>query len=556
MAPNPVAPPDPYLDTPFTSTTLLTLRTSKMKTMRNLSIMTGIYKQPRDTPVFCSFTGLESDEHDLTFHGGFDKAVHQYFPGHYPVWAAEYPESKGGFEIGAFGENLVSLCMNERNVCIGDVISIGGEKGALLQVSLPRQPCFKLNHRFNIKNFAPQTWKKSRTGWYYRVLREGYISAGDEILLVERKHPQWTIERVQEYLHRDKGDLPMLVELSQIEEFGAECKKAFQRLIVAAKEEEKKKEPEIWTDFVLQEKTRQTPRITSFVFQAAGKDGEGEELDPGCFVRLKLPNGLIRAYSVVSGGSHRFQLGIAHEELSRGGSRYIHEVLNVGDTLQVGKITEGVPIKGQASNHIFIAAGIGLTAFLGHFNVYDQINFNYTLHYAVRSADETPFMARLEEMGSKAVVYDKTKGDRLDVATILRDRVWNSFVYVCGPQRLIDDVVRTAQELGIGADEIHYEAFQPDTGGDPFSVEVKMPVGKGKKGRLEVGEEETLMGVLRREGWDVDSSCETGNCGTCQVKVCEGKVEHRGSALSEEDKEGGAMLSCVSRGLGHLVVEW
>jgi len=87
--------------------------------------------------------------------------------------------------------------MNERNVCIGDIVSIGDE--VLLQVSLPRQPCFKLNHRFQLKNFAPNTYKTSRTGWYYRVLREGTIQAGDEIKLVERKHPTWTIERVQEY---------------------------------------------------------------------------------------------------------------------------------------------------------------------------------------------------------------------------------------------------------------------------------------------------------------------------------------------------------------------
>jgi MOSC domain-containing protein YiiM len=87
--------------------------------------------------------------------------------------------------------------MNERNVCIGDIMSVGDE--VLLQVSLPRQPCFKLNHRFQLKNFAPNTYKASRTGWYYRVLREGTLQAGDEIKLVERKHPTWTIERVQEY---------------------------------------------------------------------------------------------------------------------------------------------------------------------------------------------------------------------------------------------------------------------------------------------------------------------------------------------------------------------
>ncbi len=169
-----------------------------MKQMRDLSIFTGIYKQPRDSRVFCSATGLESDEHDLTFHGGVDKAVHQYFPGHYKDWKNEHPEVAGAFEIGAFGENLVvSGNMNERNVCVGDIVKVGGTDGVLLQVSLPRQPCFKLNHRFGLKGFAPQTWKKSRTGWYWRVLCEGWMDVGDEVTLVERKHPNWTVERVQ-----------------------------------------------------------------------------------------------------------------------------------------------------------------------------------------------------------------------------------------------------------------------------------------------------------------------------------------------------------------------
>lgn len=85
--------------------------------------------------------------------------------------------------------------MNERNVCIGDKIRVGE---VLLQVSLPRQPCFKLNHRFGVKGFAPNTWKLSRTGWYYRVLEEGWMGVGDSIVLVDRKYPSWTIERVQE----------------------------------------------------------------------------------------------------------------------------------------------------------------------------------------------------------------------------------------------------------------------------------------------------------------------------------------------------------------------
>jgi len=487
--------------------------------------------------------------------------VHQYYPGHYESWREEYPDSGDVWGVGGFGENFVTGGgMNERNVCIGDVISVsppgsGEGEGVLLQVSLPRQPCFKLNHRFGIKGFANQTWKKSRTGWYYRVLREGWVGVGDEIVLRERKWPQWCVERVQEYLHRDTGNLGMLRELSGIGEFGDECRGAFKRLINNIEEAEKRKIPEVWREFELVEKKRQTPRICSFVFQAVDKEGEGKELDPGVFVRLKLPNGLIRPYSIVSGTTSKFELGIQREDPSRGGSAYLHSNLSIGDKLEVGKITEGVPIPSQASNHIFIAAGVGITAFLMHMHVYSQINFNFTLHYAVRSGEEVAFAEILKEMGEKVRVYDRKKGERMDVRKILGERGWNSYIYVCGPDRLISDVISTSSSLGISPDEIHYEAFQTNTGGDPFSVEVRDERGK-ERGRMDVGENETLLQVLRREGWDVDSSCETGNCGTCRVKVCEGAVEHRGSALSEGDKGEGGMLSCVSRGVGHLVIEF
>ncbi|KAH6683117.1 MOSC domain-containing protein [Halenospora varia] len=549
----------PDLDAPWhtTPTTLLQLRTSKMRTMLNLAIETGIYKQPRTTPIFCSLTGLQDDEHDLTFHGGPEKAVHQYYPGHYSVWRKEFPENNGSFEVGGFGENLVaSGNMNERNVCIGDVIRIGdGETGVLLQVCLPRQPCFKLNHRFGIKGFAPNTWKKSRTGWYYRVLKEGWIKAGDPFELVQRIYPNWTIERIQEYLHRDKGNLEKLEELVAIPEFGNECKQHFKGLVERArdKENEGKKEPEAWSAFKLVKKKGETVRISSFVFQSVDDSGEGEELDPGSFVRLKLPNGLIRPYSVVGGSTTRFTLGIALEDPSRGGSSFLHNSAKEGDIIEVGKITGSVPIPEGASNHIFIAGGIGITAFLGHMAIYDKINFNYTLHYAVRSAEDVPFKDVLDSMSGKVVVYDKSKGQRMDIQKILKGRAWNSYIYTCGPDRMIDSITRSAAALAIPASDIHYEAFHIEKGGDLFTVSVK----GSKKGKIEVGGEETLLEALRKEGWDVDSSCETGNCGTCRVEVCGGNVEHRGSGLSEEEKgKGNVMLSCVSRGVGHLVIDF
>ena len=541
------------LNTPFHKDTLLQVRTSKMKTMKNLNLKTGIYKEPRSGRVYVSSTGLTEDEHDLTFHGGVDKAIHQYSPHHYPRWREEFPEAAENFIVGSFGENFTSNVMNERNVCIGDVVRVGPE--VILQVSLPRQPCFKLNHRFGLKSFAPNTWKKSRTGWYYRVLKEGWVQAGDEMELLERNHHKWTIERVQEYLHRDTKNLAMLEQLVKIEEFGDECKKAFTKLIGKARAEEearsngrKKKAPEVWREFEVVDKWMESLNVCSFTLQSIDKTADAK-LDPGSFARLKLPNGLVRSYSIVSGTTNCFQLGIGLVKPGRGGSSYMHNNLHQGDKLLVGDIKQSVPIVSQASNHIFIAGGIGITAFLSHIQKYEAINFNHILHYAVRSDEHFPFRSQLDAMGNKLIIYDKSKGQRMDIEAILRNRTWNSKVYLCGPTRMIEEAIRASKACGMSADEIHYEAFSLDTSGDPFVVKLKQ---SGKK--LQVGEEETLLEVLREAGLDVDSSCEAGNCGTCRVEVCEGKVDHRGSGLGEDDKRV-AMLSCVSRGVGRIVVD-
>ncbi len=109
------------------------------------------------------------------------------------------------------------------------------------------------------------------------------------------------------------------------------------------------------------EKKLQTKRISSFKLEKVGE--AGEEIDPGCFVRVKLPTGLIRPYSIIGDNTHKFELGIALEDDSRGGSRYFHKSVEKGDKVLIGKITEGVPIKGGASNHIFIAGGSGSLLF-------------------------------------------------------------------------------------------------------------------------------------------------------------------------------------------------
>lgn len=347
---------------------------------------------------------------------------------HYTQWRQEFPDAEARFKPGGFGENFVTERMNERNICIGDIFSVGDD-GVLLQISLPRQPCFKLNHRFQLKNFAPNTFKKSRTGWYYRVLHEGAVQAGDEIRLVERKWPTWTIERVQEYLHRTTDNAKMNEELSEIPEMGDECKKAFLKRVAKFKAQQKRaangdEKTEKWRDYRVVEKKPQTLRITSFVLEAATPDPEVKDSDVklGSHVRLRLPNGLLRSYSIVSGTDNRFELGIALEEQSRGGSSYLHQNVKEGDVIQVGRITSDLKPAGAASNHVFIVGGIGITAFLSMMEAYQQIHWETTLHYGVRTANDIPFKERIDGLKESVKLYDRSKGQRMNIGEMLRNR--------------------------------------------------------------------------------------------------------------------------------------
>ncbi|KAF9882069.1 MOSC domain-containing protein [Colletotrichum karsti] len=538
------------LRAPFIQDTLLEVRTSTMKKMPGLQIQSGIDKNLREGPIRVSFLGLEDDEHDPTFHGGVDKAIHGYCSSHYPGWQSEFPTAADRFKPGGFGENFVTKYMNERNVCIGDVIAVGDE--VVLQVSLPRQPCFKLNHRFQLKNFAPNTYKTSRTGWYYRVLKEGTVKAGDEIRLVERKWPNWTIERVQEFLHRNQNDLAMNKELAEIEDMGKESRGAFQRRVAKAEAQAKKakEKGDVWRDYKIVEKTKQTSRVASITLEAMNPPVETVDQIEGAHTKIKLPNGLLRSYSIVSGNPDKLELGIALENNSRGGSRWFHEFAKVGDVVQVGRITTDVQVASASSNHVFIVGGIGITAFLSLMEAYHQVHYNFELHYGVRSGDDVPFRARLEPFGRSARLYDSSKGERMDISEIMKTLKWNSHVYACGPARMMEAVRKAADDCGLDATDVHYEAFAADTTGDPFEVEVANRDGKV----LQVGEEETLLEVIKREIGDLESSCEVGNCGTCKVVLKNGCVDHRGTALSPEEKAD-SMLSCVSRGIGRIAIE-
>lgn len=164
--------------------------------------------------------GFISDEQgDPRFHGGIQKALHIYPSEHYPIWQQQLGERTIFQSAGGFGENISSEGVTESTICLKDKIRIGS---TLLEVSQGRMPCWKLNVRFDQHDMARRLQDTLRTGWYFRVLEEGDIGAGDEIILCERPYPEWPLARIMGAVFTgclDREELTKLSELPLVEDW-------------------------------------------------------------------------------------------------------------------------------------------------------------------------------------------------------------------------------------------------------------------------------------------------------------------------------------------------
>ncbi|TPQ41104.1 MOSC domain-containing protein [Cupriavidus pinatubonensis] len=182
-------------------------------------IPSGIDKRPLTEAVAVTTLGLAGDGRgDPKHHGGPEKALHHYAFDHYPAWRAELADisTQAGAVLwapGAFGENLSSSGLTEADVCIGDRFRLGA---ALVELSQARQPCWKLNHRFGHTGMSRAVQESLRTGWYYRVIEEGELRAGDALTLVSRPYPDWSLARLLRVLYVERLDFTALAEMAEL----------------------------------------------------------------------------------------------------------------------------------------------------------------------------------------------------------------------------------------------------------------------------------------------------------------------------------------------------
>ncbi|MEK3881293.1 MOSC domain-containing protein [Paenibacillus sp. PL2-23] len=186
-------------------------------------VLSGIYKSATDAPALVGRLGIQGDgQGDTINHGGPDKAVCAYFERRYAFWQEEFGQP---FPNGSFGENFTIGDWVEEDLCIGDVLTVGG---AVLQVSQPRQPCFKLGLRNALPTLPVRTQETGYSGFYFRVLEEGQVCAGDSFAIVERHPLGFTIAEANQVMYVAKQDAAAIQKLLAVQELAESWRKQLQ----------------------------------------------------------------------------------------------------------------------------------------------------------------------------------------------------------------------------------------------------------------------------------------------------------------------------------------
>lgn len=174
-------------------------------------VRTGIFKELHEGPANVKTLNIEGDgQADLRVHGGINKAVYAYPSEHYAYWKEKYPNLN--YEGSAFGENLSVSGMSEQSVCIGDIYQIGTTK---FMVTNPRMPCFKLGIKMQMPAFVGFFLEARLNGFYFKVVEEGTIEAGQNIQLISSDGYNLTVDEVILAYHKEKKNKMLLTKAAQ-----------------------------------------------------------------------------------------------------------------------------------------------------------------------------------------------------------------------------------------------------------------------------------------------------------------------------------------------------
>jgi|HubBroStandDraft_6_1064221.scaffolds.fasta_scaffold30438_2 MOSC domain-containing protein YiiM/ferredoxin-NADP reductase len=569
---------------------------------RGKTVHTAVWKTPVQGRRVARRLNIDGDgQGDLAGHGGEHRAVFVYQIDSYAYWQAQLGRSD--FSYGQFGENLTVDGLPDGEVCIGDRYRIGS---AVFEVTQPRVTCYRVGIRMNEPQMAALLVSHGRPGFYFRVIEEGEVEAGDEIVQVTAGPERMTIAEANALLYTPGHPRSQLERAVRIPALSAGWRSSFQALLDRERSGSAVTgnpgltaaagPPPAWTGFRplrVSRKDRESASVTSLVLQPTDGQPLAAAL-PGQFIVLRLrpaPDApaLLRSYSL-SGEPRddRYRLSIKRETHGAAGA-YVETQVRIGDVLGASAPRGSFTLMRGDGPVVLLSAGVGATPVLAmlHALAAGASSREVWWIYGARHGGEHPFAvearALLEALprGHSHIRYSSPRpGDRLAVDFDAPGRLNMQAIeelgvprdadfYLCGPSAFMNDLAVELGNWDVAANRIHTEIFgssPPRTPGiaaaprrpphQPAGSAGVGPLVSFARSGLIVRWAPAFQSLLElAEACDVPVrwACRTGVCHTCETGLIIGTVGYQPEPV-EPPADGNALICCC-RPQGDIVID-
>jgi ferredoxin-NADP reductase/MOSC domain-containing protein YiiM len=567
-------------------------------TWHGRTVHTAVWKKPVTGPAMVRRLNIDGDgQGDLAGHGGEQRAVFVYQIESYKYWQDQL--GRDDFTYGQFGENFTVQGLADDQVCIGDRYQIGG---ATFEVTQPRVTCYRVGIRMNDPQMPALLVSHHRPGFYFRVLTEGTVQAGDKIIKVASGPEAMTVAETDALLYLPGHPRQQLLRALRIPALSAGWKTSFQEMLDQSGEASgnaglaEASPPPAWPGFrslAVTGISRESDTVISMHLADPGGGSVPAAL-PGQFLTLRLhpdPAGqpLLRSYSL-SGppGARDYRISVKREEHGAA-SQFLHTRVKTGDLLEVAAPRGTFILRPDQAPVLLISAGVGATPVLAMLYALAAARSSldiWWLHSARRLADE-PFAAESRDLlaalpnAHRHICFSSPdpgdiQGRDYDTAGRLAapvlaalDLPRDADAYLCGPTAFMADVSADLAVGGIQAARIRTEVFGAGPAQTPGIAPVAARRPHPPPGQPGSG---PLVAFARSElnaRWDpgyasllefaeacdvpVRWSCRTGVCHTCETALMSGSVTYSPDPV--DAPADGSVLICCSQPRDDLVLD-
>jgi ferredoxin-NADP reductase/MOSC domain-containing protein YiiM/ferredoxin len=531
------------------------------------TVRTAIWKAPVTGPRMVRRINIDGDDQaDRLAHGGEHRAVFVYQIDSYRYWEREL--GRDDFTYGQFGENFTVDGLADDEVCIGDRYRIGG---ALFEVTQPRVTCYRVGIRLELAAMPALLVAHHRPGFYFRVLEEGEVQAGDAIEKVADGPEGLTVAQVDALLYLPNKSRPLLERALRIPALSEGWKGSFRELL------DKHEDPPAWEGFKplrVAAIRRESATISSFTFEAPDAKAR-----PGQYLTLRLGPGLVRSYSlsaVPDGQAYRISV-----KRDGAGSRFMHDNVKVGDVLDVAAPRGSFILRDGSGPVVLISAGVGATPVLAMLHALAGSDREIWWLHGARNREEQAFGAEVDALLAglphhrRVLAYSRPGPDdtgydcrgRLDLAAL--ELPQDADFYVCGPDAFMRAVGAALTARGVPPERVRTEAFgavavhrSGIVNGDaraPHPPDGTPGAGPGitfVRSNLTVPWDDrfgNLLDFTEACAVPVGFGCRNGVCHNCESGLLSGSVSYDPDPL--EPPPEGRLLVCCSRPESELTLD-